>query len=1282
MLRSTLTAVKSLSLIALMIAVVSISTAYAQAGSANVTGTVTDAQGAVVAGATVRLLNESKGFTRTAMTNNSGQYSFSSVPADTYSIEIEAAGFKKLVRTNVTALVDRTTDANAVLEAGSISEVVNVSGGDLSSIVNTQDASLGNNFVAQQISQLPLEGRNVADLLSLQPGVTPGGSVTGGRSDQANITLDGIDVNNQQEGTAFSPVLRVTPDSIEEFRVTTSNPDASKGRSSGAQISLLTKSGSNNWHGNLFEYHRNDYFNANEWFNNAAGNYAATDLDVINGLAKAGDERLPRPPLIRNLFGGSLGGPIVKDRFFFFYNYEGMRERKSEGRTRLVPLASLGQGTIRFTDTLGVVRSLNAATINNLVDSTGNPVVNINPFVLGVFADAASRYPANFPEFGDDLNTGGFRFNAPLPVDNNTHTARFDWNVTSDQRHTISLRGNYQKDIFGGAPYLPDTPPTNQWSHPNGLAASHTWLINNRMTNRFSYGMSRLSFSNQGDSSSNAITFRDIFQSNFFARTFSRVNPTHNIANDLTWVKGDHTWQFGTNIRITRNKRTSLASAFDNGVTNFGFYQGSGSVLINPLDRYLTETYGTPAVPVVKVASSDIRFAQSSLAAVLGRLNQYTANFAFDKSGKPLGGEPTVREFATEEYDFYMQDSWRVKPSLTLNFGVRYGYSTPVYETQGFEVAPNIALDDYFAARLAAAEVGGNYTAPLIFDVSGKVNNRPPMYDKDTNNWQPRISFAWSPKFEGGLGGFLFGRDNDAVLRGGFAITNDYYGQQLAVTFDTSNTLGFNSSFTVPANTFNITTAPAPLITSLNMDIRQLPGVVVPANLVFPLQQPANNARRIEHSIDRGIQAPIHYSWNLTYGRTLPGKLYIETSYIGRRARNLLATRDVMSPNNIRDPLSGQTYYEAASILEAQRRAGVPWQQITALPFWENIYPTGSLDNWWGWGGGISNTQVVYQMMAITNAEAPGWEFLANSSEWTFLTHVLDATAGFHGGGRKFYQSQYGALSSFGSIANSDYHGGTLSIRQRLSGVTWDFNYTLSHSMDDTSGLQTSTGFGTAFILNPIRQSDNYASSDFDMRHLINFNALWELPFGRGKRFGSGINSFANAVLGGWQLSTIARYNSGQPIGTGAKIFDNSGWATNWNLKSAGVQIRPIQTGVNLPSDGGLPNLFADPDAAYASFRTPFPGETGDRNQLRYPAFYTLDLGLAKSFTMPWKENHKLGLRWDVFNVTNTPIFAGNSNTALGWAPNEGGGAPNGFGTFTGSRVPARVMQFAIRYDF
>lgn len=1256
MLGRTRSNIWSLTLLTLAFAAIFVSSVVAQQGGTTVRGTVADATGAVVANATVKLVNDEKGFSRTTTSNTDGGYSFTNVPPDKYRIEFEAANFKKLVITNVAALVDKSTEANASLEPGGVNEVVTVAGGDLQSIVNTTDGSLGNNFVSRQITQLPLEGRNVVDLLSLQPGVTRDGAVAGGRQDQANITLDGVDVNDQQTGLnidqteAFTSVLRVTPDSIEEFRVTTTNPDASKGRSAGAQIGLITKGGSNEFHGNLFEYHRNTLTTANDWFNNASNT--------------------PRPKLIRNLFGGSLGGPIKKDRLFFFYNYEGMREAKDIGVTTVVPLPSLGQGSIRFFDNNGVLRTLNTAAINGLT-SSGNPVVDVNPVTRDIFAAAAARYTSNISG-GDGLNSGGFRFNAPLPVKQNTHTARFDYYITRDQKHQLSVRANYQADLFGGASAFPDTPPTNRWSHPLGLAASYTWVINNSMTNRFNYGLTRLAYSNQGDSSANAITFRDIFSPANFSRTFSRVNPTTNLTDDLTWVRGSHTWQFGTNIRIIRNKRTSLTSAFDNGTTNFGFYPGSGGSLITPINQYLAATYGAGT----SVGSGSIRAAQSSLAAILGRLNQYTANFIFNHDGTPVNGAPTVREWATEEYDWYAQDSWKLKSNFTLNLGLRYGLSRPVYETHGFQAAPNIPLDEYFASRQAAAFNGQNYDVPLKVELAGPKNGKPDFYEMDKNNFQPRVSVAWSPNFKSGFMAKLFGADQTGVIRGGFAITNDYFGQQLAVQFDAANTLGFVSRYTTPANTFNITNNPAPLITGLGMNIRSLPGVVVPGNLVFPLQQPGDQRRRIESSLDRGVVSPINYSWNFTYGRELPKKMYIEASYIGRMARHLLATRDVMMPNDLRDPKTGMDWYQAATTLEILRRSrydaatdsvdvnpvGVP-----NLAYFDNLFGPGVLAaNLAAFNcadPGLTNTQAVFQA---------SYYCVANN-DWTSMQDLLD----FAGNAPLFYNSQYGALDSFGTVARSNYHAGTISIRQRLSDLTWDFNYTFGKSLDDTSGLQTAGSFGGAFILNPLRQHDNYGPSDFDSRHIINFNSIWQLPFGNGRRWGSGSNSLVNGIFGGWELATIFRYNSGEPIGTVNKYFDNAGWATNWNLKSAVVQIAPIQTGVFF--NNGAPNMFSDPTAAYRSFRSPYPGETGDRNNIRFPAFWTLDMGLHKSFSLT--ERQKLTFRWEVFNVTNTPIFTGIDDTSLGYIPQSG--APTStFGNYTTTANSARVMQFALRFDF
>lgn len=1243
----------------------------AQTGRSSVKGTVKDAQGNVVVGATVTLSNPETNFTRTSTTSDSGQFNFELVPPDTYRLEVEAKGFKKAILNDIGALVAKPTEVAVSLEVGSVTESVSVTASATESIINTQDASLGNNFVSHQISQLPLNARNVASLLNLQPGVTQDGYVTGARSDQSNMTLDGVDVNEQQTGEAFTPILRVSPDTVEEFRVTTTNPNASEGRSAGAQVALITKGGSNQWHGNIFEYHRNTVTTANDFFNNRT-------IDTVTKTS------LPRPVLIRNNFGGSLGGPIKKDKLFFFYNYEQRRDARQQTVNRLVPLASLGLGLLRFNARnsatgLNVPVTLTTAQLNGLTTTftggvpTGNPLVDVNPVTVGILRAAAARYPSNNPDLGDGFNTGGFRFNASVPVKLTAHVARFDYNLTKS--HVLFLRGNYQQDNSAGASQFPDTPSPNTWSHPYGFVVGDTWTISNTKINNFKYGLTREAFTNQGDSTVNAITFRSVLSTALFTRDFARTTPVQNITDDFTWIKENHTFGFGTNIRIIRNHRTNYAASYDNGITNQSFYAGSGSVLVNPINNALPALTGLPAGSTV--ASSSSVNMRHAFAALLGRLSQYTANFNFGLDGKPLPlNAPTVRTFATEEYDVYGQDSWKMKHNLTLTLGLRYGLSRPVYETQGFEARPNIGFQDYFDRRVAAAKLGQNFTDPITVNLAGPANNAPGFYSLDTNNFQPRVAVAWSPAFKTGFLAKVFGSQEESVFRGGFAITNDYFGQALAVNFDANNTLGFASSQTPSANTYNVSTNPGPLITGLGQPIRPLPGINVPGNLVFPQTQPQDFQRRIEGSLDSNLVSPINYSWNFTYGRKLPKGLYIETSYIGRLARHLLATRDVMQVNNIVDPKSGQDWYTAATTLEAYRVARTPVNNVPKIPWFENMYAPGTLDALL-FGAGLTNTQAAYGFMAVSSVTpgcngAPLFGCYDSGDDWTFLQDVLDANTNR----QLFFQSQYGALSAYGTIASSDYHGATVSIRQRLKGLSWDLNYTFAKSIDDASGLQTSGVFGSAFITNALRQQDNRAVSDFDIRHIVNMNSIWELPFGRGQMWGSNSNKWVNGALGGWQLSTIFRYSSGVP--TSAPV-DLGGWPTNWNVRSWATAIKPVQTS---PTRGGgavSPNLFSNPTAFYQSFRSPAPGETGSRNIIRYPGFVSLDAGLAKVF--PIGEKVKMQIRWDVFNVTNTQHLTGNADVTNGLDPQFG--LPSAtFYNFTGIQGTPRVMQFAIRLDF
>lgn len=1249
----------SLMIAVLFVVALGSSSASAQTGTGSIRGTVKDPQGNAVSGAKITLKNDEKNFSRDQVTDSDGGFSFTNVPPDSYVLEAEAANFKKAVISGVKGLADRSNSVDVNLEIGAVTETVNVTAGGVENLVNTQDASLGNNFVSQQILQLPLNARNVGNLLSLQPAVTPDGYVAGGRSDQANLTLDGIDVNEQQLGTAFTPVLRVSPDTVEEFRVITTNADASYGRSSGAQVSFITKSGQNDFHGNVFWYHRNTITTANDFFNNRSG--------------------VVRPKLLRNVFGGSFEGPIVKDRFFFFYNYEGRRDAREASAVRIVPLPSLGRGELKFRTNTGVLVTLNTAQLN-AVTLGGAAVVDVNPAATAILAGAASRYVANDTTTGDGLNTGGFRFNAGLPVELNAQTARFDWNVTSDARHAIFLRGNYQQDITANTPYFPDFPAPNTWSHPLGFVVGHAWTINSKMTNNVRYGLTREAFSDQGESTTDDVRFRSVYLAERLTnRTFSRITPVTNITDDFSWLHGNHSFQFGTNIRIVRNERLSFATSFDNGITNQSFYAASGAIVQNALNQSLPGLTGLPAGTTI--ASGSATNPRHAFAALLGRLSQYTANFNFGIDGKPLGqGAGVGRNFATEEYDVYAQDIWKIKQTLTLNLGLRYGLSRPVYETNGFQTTPNVSLQSYFDRRVEAAARGVNFTDPITVDLAGPYHDKPGFYPWDKNNFQPRVSIAWSPNFRSGFLGKLFGADQTSVLRGGFSITNDYFGQALAVNFNANNTLGFSSSQTISANTYNITTNPAPQITGPNMSIRSLPGITVPANLVFPQTQPQNFAQRIEGSLDTNLVSPINYSWNFTFTRKLPKGLLVEASYIGRLGRNLLATRDVMALNNIVDQKSGMDWYTAGAALEALRRNNTPISQVPNIPWFENVYAPGTIDGIF-FGAGLSNTQAAYLVMAVPragtqlnndcNAVGGCYEF---GNDWTFLQLLLDQNSGK----RLFFQSQYGALSAFGTIGSSDYHGGTLSIRQRTKGLIWDFNYTLSHSMDDASGLQTSGVYGSAFILNPLRQADNRSVSDFDIRHIVNFNSIYELPFGRGRHFLSGSNGLVNAILGGWQVTSIFRWNSGLPL---VNLVDLGGWPTNWNVRSNVVRIRNIQASPTRGVGNAAPNIFSDPVAAYQSFRSPSVGETGDRSIIRYPGYVALDMGLYKSFDMPWNEKHKLQIRWEVFNVTNTQRLTGNADNTFGLDPHVNQPGPS-FGNFTAIQGTPRIMQFAVRLDF
>jgi hypothetical protein len=1233
-------------------------TLFSQVGTTGVSGVVTDQAGAAVPGATVTISNPETGFSRTSVTSEDGKYSFPGIPPATYKLEVSAANFKKSIDNNVKALVDKPLELNVPLQAGDVSAVVDVTSSNIESIVNTQDASLGNNFEPLQITQLPTDLRRVADLLTLQPGVTREGYVAGARSDQANVLLDGVDINDQQNGgrteqfqTSQDTVLRATAESVEEFRITTTNANANQGRSSGAQISLITKSGTNDFRGALFYFYRPTAFSANNFFNNAAGN--------------------ERPSIARDIFGGAIGGPIIKDRLHFFYTYEGQKQSLDQPVVRVVPLAHIGQGTIRFH---GTGPSCSNGICNVGINELRNniyPVAGINPTVVTLLAGATQRYAANDTSEGDGLNTGGFRFNSPTKTRENTHIARFDLKING--RQSLFARFNKQNDTVTGTSAFPDTPSTAVWQHPYGFVVGHDWAISNNKVNNLRYGLTRQSFSTQGDSSDPNIFFRFVYSPRLYSRTLSRITPTQNITDDFTWIKGNHTFQFGGNVRIIRNIRVDYANAYDTAVTNPSWYDLSGDVLSN---AFFDAGYNIDA--------GDIASVQAAAAALIGRLDDYTGSFNFDIDGSVLpAGSPSNRKFATEEYDVYFQDSWKLRPNLTLAMGLRYGVSRPVYEARGFQVVPTERLGKFFDRRRASAATGRPMNDLISFEKAGPVNKGQGFYSTDWNNFQPRIAAAWSPNFKSGFWRKLFGKDSASVIRGGFAITNDHFGEQLAVSFDNLSLVGFTSSNTINANTYDVNGNLAPRFTGFNQDIRSFPGIPAPQQR-FTLDVPPECisgieecSGAIEYALDGTIKTPTHYTWNVSYGRRLPKGLYVEASYIGRKARNLLATRDVMALNNIVDPASGMDTYAAFALLINARNANVPVTSLGPIPYFEHFFPNIA-------GGNRQNsTQEIYRLLARARVNNdPNGAALGglNITDYTTVQLIIDDWGIYP---NLYYHPQFGAYSAFSSVAYSNYHGATVSIRQRLGqSLTYDLNYTYSISKDNASGLQTGASYGSQFILNSLRPDDNYAYSDFDTRHSINANFVWQLPFGRGQKLFGNAGKASNVLIGGWQLAGIFRWNSGLPLSV---PFDAQQWATNWNAQSNGTRLGTVE----ICNDRATQNVFCNQSAAFRSFRNAIPGETGERNVFRLPSFSTLDLGLSKSFGMPWGENHKLQFRWEVINVFNYQYLNGDNLTRTTYGlPRDPGISPTSrpsasFGKiFTSIQGVPRRMQFGLRYSF
>ncbi len=1207
-------------------------------------GTVVDGSGALVPNAQVTIKNDATGAEATSKTDNSGLYQFPQIAPGSYTITVQAANFGVSSKT-AQLLVNQPATVNFQMGVQA-SETVNVSAE--AQTLNNTDASIGNALDNQVIEALPSEGRNVPDLLSLQPGVlylgrqvdqntdSRTGAVAGARSDQGNVTLDGLDDNDQTNGYAFTGVLRSTIDSTQEFRVATTNSTAESGRSSGAQVSLVTRSGTNRFHGDAFEYYRPSNTVANDWFNKQS--------ELASGL--------PNKPgkLIRNTFGGSFGGPIIRDKLFFFFNYEGQRTAENVQVTQTVPTAAYKAGNLVYPSN-NTTQTLTAAQVAQLDSGCVNCPNGPGPdaAALAYFA----LYPTNTGfATGDGYNTGSYSFSSPAPATLNTSIFKLDYQLNQAQH--LFVRGNLQKDTRAGTENFPGQHASSVFTdNTKGIAAGDTWSFGTNLINDLRYGYIRQGYSNRGIGTGDYVDFRFMAQATAQTRSTIVNVPVHNLIDNVTWTKGNHTLQAGVNWRLINNNRASNEVSF-NGASSNPYWLGSpakglptvpqpGNIGLPPVDGGFSNSYLIAYANLIGVVPS-----------VTGNYNYQVANGGA-QGDLYQDGSLIHRSFRSNEFEYFLQDSWHASSKLTISFGIRHSILQVPYEVHGQQVIPTIDTHQWFLNRGAAA-AHGQVDQPLIsFTPGGPTYHQPGYWSKQKGNIAPRFSFAYAP-------------DSRTSIRGGFGIYFDHFGEGIVNSFDQFGSFGLTTSITNPAGVQTVNTAPR---FTGPQNIPSISSCTTPQTLQYPYTAPkgADCGFAITWGIDNKLKTPYSESFDLSVQRLLPGGFTFEAAYVGRLGRHLMQQLDLAEPTNLVDPNGGGgDYFTAGTQLSKVVDANQGDANATVAPiqYFEDVFPQLA-------GDGVSATQAIYSNEWALNRYGAG--------ETTSLAD-LDFYCGYGcpDNSPRFYQSQFSSLYAWSSIGMSYYNSGQFILRHPSShGLQLDFNYTFSNSIDMGSDTQRANELGSnstfSTILNSWKPSLNRAPSDFDIRHLVTVDAIYQLPFGRGKLLGSGANHLTNALIGGWQLSGLSRWTSGLPFSVYAP-----GWSTNWQIESYGVQTGPIKIHKHIDASGA-PQVFADPDTinnavtgSDTPMRLPFPGEAGERNKFRGDGYFDIDSSLAKTWHV-YREN-TLAFAWDVFNVTNSVRFDTNGSS-LNQQLTSGT-----LGVYSKTLTSPRVMQFSLRYGF
>ncbi len=1231
-------------------------TAIAQSANSRITGTVSDITGALVPGATVTVKNEATGITYTQTTTEAGLYGFPGLPAGSYTVTAALQGFKTASRTGNVLEVNTPLVVNISLEVGGITENVSIAADP--ETLQTTNAAIGNVVERKAIVDLPLNGRNPLTLLTLEPGVVQrsngaagsGVHVNGARDRAVNVTVDGIEANESSVPNPVSNLYRLNPDNVQEYKITTNNATPEEGRNSGASVSIATRSGTNSFHGTAFEFLRNTALNASEFFANAQGT--------------------PKPDIKLHQFGFEAGGPVKKNKTFFFGSWQGQNVKFAQ------PIDQVFSGVpVLYTPSAlsGVFRYFVADPRNPLVvggqtitrnspllvdPSTGayrpgvrnctsasdlNCVASFNMFandplrrgadakILGLF----KTYPIpNSYATGDGLNTAGYLWNPPTRVTGPNFMGRVD--QVFDVKNEVFVRwlqannntrdgdpNNSRPQVFPGFP-----PQGEVFRTTKNLAVSYRRVISARTVNEFTAGFARFIFLfTQGEANP---AFPDTPPYVFAnatnpylntPRTFRAVT-TPQVLDNLSIVMGAHVFRMGANIRLYEHNDQRGQPGGTNVTPSLSFSASTRPPV----------GFNTPNVGAGGIDATDSNRLNGTINDVLGVPARLSQVFLGDLSADAflpfrIGKGVTLwnEGHRLKQYNFYFQDEWRVRQNVVLNYGLRWEVNMAPTEAGGRVYVPDKPI------------VGGG----LVTFKKSKT-----WYDRDNvAAIAPRVGITWSP-------------NSKFVVRSGYGIAFDpissfqvtaVSGKVPGLTFSCSSTVG-------GATTPGCATAP---------DIRIADGFpleltapsVKPSSLLTPPEQILTNAPNLT-VFDPQLKLPTVHQWNLTVQRELPFGLVAQVSYIGRRGNRLLRAYDV-------NQINADSILPSFLLMQQNMRNGCT--------------PAGA-----GCANGVAVPIVTSGVVSST--------FVNSTTTQSDLT--LNAAGNFAGrveqttlAAKLRPNQQFATITYLDSGGDSYYHSGQATLRKRFSdGLLVTGAYTYGKSIDDQSvdpvGSTSGGGLSTTNSRTPTDTRDwrqERGRSDFDRRHVVTASSVWELPVGRKKRFGSAVPPVFSHIVGGWSLNGIYTYMSGEPFSV------RSGVRTSNFSHESRADIVGAKPEVQLQEVPGVfgPVVFRDA----SGFAIPAPGTNGSgRNIFQAPGYWNLDLGIGKRFEL--SERMSLQFRTEMFNAFNHPNFD-NPRDASSGSPSIRSTvfaqtccttvAPPTTQTIVQTGEAARVIQFALK---